>query len=242
MERELLLRRLLEEREAGVSGGIYHGLQVLLCYNSNHIEGSCLTERQTRMIYETGQVVLEPGSVLASDAVVETSGHFRAFDDMLDVASRGALSAADLCRWHSLLFASSSKARLPWFAVGCWKRMPNSVGGLTTTAPGDVEEAMGWVLSHVNTALCGDEEERLERVVECHVEMERVHPFQDGNGRVGRLLLLWHCLRAGIVPVVILERYKAFYYMGLQEWPRSRSRLLEVCRAGQEEVRFCYLS
>lgn len=226
-----LLERLRAEKAQGVKGGIYHRLQVDLTYSSNRIEGSRLTEDQTRLIFETRTLDASDEPVRVDD-VVETSNHFRAVDVVIDHAGE-PLTADVLKELHRILKASTGDASKSWFAVGDYKRVPNEVSGAPTTPPEDVAEEVDELLARYRTA----DAHTLEEIVDMHVRFERIHPFQDGNGRVGRLVVLHECLASNVVPFVITDDMKAFYYRGLREWDSQPGFLLETCRAAQDRFK-----
>ena len=213
-----ILRILREEQRAGISGGLYHELQVRLTYNSNHIEGSRLTEEQTRMIFETNTV--DSGDGLPVDDILETVHHFRAIDYVIDCAEE-VLTEEIVKRLHYILKHDTRDAALDWFAVGDYKRRPNMVGGRETVRPKDVPVRMKALLADYNVR----ETVAVEDIIALHAEFEHIHPFQDGNGRVGRLVALKECLRHGIVPFIIEDSKKHFYYRGLaQNRPSDEDR------------------
>ena len=225
-----ILKTLREEKGARISGGLYHELQIRLTYNSNHIEGSRLTEDQTRYIFETH--TLSGGDGVPVDDVIETVHHFRAIDYVIDVAEE-PLSEEIVKRLHLILKSDTRDAALDWFAVGDYKRRPNVVGGRETAMPKDVPARMRELLARYGSI--GDV--TFEDVVAFHAAFEQIHPFQDGNGRVGRLIALKECLRFGILPFLIEDSKKLFYYRGLAEWDREKGYLLETCRDGQDTFR-----
>ena len=222
-----ILQILRDEKVAGISGGLYHELQVRMTYNSNHIEGSRLTEAQTRMIFETETIPAGDGVLV--DDVLETVHHFRAIDYIIDKAE-APLTEDLVKRLHYILKHDTKDARLPWFAVGDYKKRPNLVGGRETTKPENVPERMKALLKIYNAR----EIVTLENVIEFHAIFEHIHPFQDGNGRVGRLIALKECLRHNIVPFLIEDAKKHFYYQGLAEWPKEKERLTATCLDGQD--------
>ena len=222
-----ILRILREEKRAGISGGLYHELQVRLTYNSNHIEGSRLTEEQTRMIFETN--TLDSGVGLPVDDILETVHHFRAIDYVIDCAEE-ALTEEIVKRLHYILKHDTRDAALDWFAVGDYKRRPNMVGGRETVRPKDVPARMKALLADYNAR----ETVTMEDVIALHAEFEHIHPFQDGNGRVGRLVALKECLRHGIVPFIIEDSKKHFYYRGLAQWRTEKGWLTDTCLDGQD--------
>lgn len=222
-----LLTRLKAEKRAKLHGGIYHRLQIDLTYNSNHIEGSKLTHDQTRYIFETNTI----GAVEAVkvDDVVETANHFKCIDMIIDSATH-ALSENFIKQLHTVLKSGTSDSRLDWFAVGAYKKIPNEVGGRETTAPEQVAGEMRKLLTQYNAV----KEKSLDDLLDFHYRFETIHPFQDGNGRVGRLLLFKECLRFGIVPFIITDDLKMFYYRGLQYWPTERGYLRDTCLTAQD--------
>ena len=226
-----LLARLREEMSARTSGGIYHKVQVELTYNSNHMEGSRLTRDQTRLIFETS-TISPHGEGVRVDDVIEASNHFRCVDHIIGHAGE-ALSESLLKDLHGTLKASTSASGRDWFAVGDYKLLPNEVGGRETTAPENVaREVRGLISSYeANRA------PTLEDIVSFHVSFERIHPFQDGNGRVGRLVMFKECLRHGIVPFVIGDDTKFFYYRGLSRWDVERGWLMGTCLSAQDSFK-----
>jgi len=225
-----LLSVLLEEKNAARSGGIYHKIQIELTYNSNHMEGSRLTHDETRYIYETNTV--GGGGSVNVDDVVETANHFRCIDLVLENATT-AITESLIKDLHRTLKNGTSDSRLSWFAVGDYKRIPNEVGGRDTTLPEDVFHEIKALLKGYREK----EEKTLEDLLDFHYRFERIHPFQDGNGRVGRLLLFKECLRYNIVPFIIDEELKMFYYRGLSEWSRERGYLLDTCLSAQDRFK-----
>ena len=223
-----LLTRLREEKDARVRGGIYHKAQIDLTYNSNHIEGSRLTCDQTRLIFET-RTILPDGNAVSVDDIVETVNHFRAIDYVIDNAER-PLDEAMIRKLHGILKAGTSDADLPWFGVGEYKKLPNEVAERATTAPEEVPAAIGDLLESYGPR----RQHSLEDLLAFHVGFERIHPFQDGNGRVGRLILFKECLANGITPFVIADDMKAFYYRGLAEWDDEPGFLTDTCHAAQD--------
>lgn len=222
---------LLTEKKEKIKGGIYHKLQVEMTYNSNHLEGSCLTREQTRLIYETNTLGVSEGSVPVDD-IMEAVSHFRCVDLALDSIDE-PLTEKFIKILHGKLKENTSDAARDWFAVGDYKRLPNEVAGRETTAPEEVAGEMGRLLADYNRAAG----KTLEEILDFHYKFERIHPFQDGNGRVGRLIMLKECLRGGIVPFVIDEELKFYYYRGLNEWPSDRAYLRDTCLAAQDKFK-----
>jgi Fic family protein len=224
-----ILGILREEQEMRLRGGLYHQTQVKLCYNSNRIEGSRLSEEQTRHIFETNTLSVEPGESADVDDIIETVNHFACFDYMLTVAT-AVLTEEIIKEFHRILKSNTSDAKKTWFKVGAYKTRPNMVGDTETTAPGKVRKAMRDLLIEYNrkSALT------FEDIVEFHYRFETIHPFQDGNGRVGRMILFKECLRGDIAPFIIGEEHKLFYYRGLKEFPETPGYLLDTCRSAQD--------
>lgn len=226
-----LLEFLKAEKAARTSGGIYHKVQIELTYNSNHIEGSRLTHDQTRFIFETNTIGMDSGAVNVDD-IIETSNHFRCIDLIIDLAN-AALSEKFIKQLHLILKSGTSDARKDWFAVGAYKRLPNEVGGKETAAPEDVAPQMKKLLQAYNAVNI----KTLDDILEFHYRFESIHPFQDGNGRVGRLILFKECLRNDIVPFIIDDELKLFYYRGLREWPSECGYLRDTCVAAQDKFK-----
>ena len=223
----LLLQTLRDEKSIRMPGGLYHELQVRMTYNSNHIEGSKLSEDQTRLIFETNTV--DVGEGIPVDDIIETVNHFRAIDYVIDHAEE-PLTENIIKELHRILKQSTKDSTLSWFAVGDYKKRANVVGGRETAKPKDVPARMKALLSDYESL----DAVSIENVIEFHYNFERIHPFQDGNGRVGRLIALKECLRHGIVPFIIEDSKKMFYYRGLSEWESERGYLTDTCLDGQD--------
>lgn len=223
-----LLKRLREEKEGKVSGGIYHRTQIDLTYNSNHIEGSKLTHEQTRYIFETNTIGITDASVNVDD-IVETTNHFRCIDLIIDRAE-DKLSEAFIKEIHRILKTGTSDSRKSWFNVGDYKTLPNEVGGNATCPPEEVHTQMKTLLASYNDK----KEKSLEDIIDLHQKFETIHPFQDGNGRVGRLVMFKECLANGIVPFIITEELKLFYYRGLKELGHVNGFLTDTCLTAQD--------
>ncbi len=226
-----LLETLRQEKEGKIKGGIYHRLQVEMTYNSNHMEGSRLTREQTQYIYETNTVGVE-GDALNVDDIVETVNHFRCIDLVIEEAEH-SLSEEFIKTLHQTLKTGTSDSRKDWFAVGEYKKLANEVGMMETTAPEDVPRRMKELLRFYTD----EEKKTLEQLLEFHYSFERIHPFQDGNGRVGRLILLKECLRNDIVPFIITDDLKYYYYRGLHEWKSERGYLRDTCLTAQDRFK-----
>lgn len=226
-----LLVVLRQEKEAKLKGGIYHKTQIDLTYNSNHIEGSRLTHDQTRYIFETNTIGIEGESVRVDD-IIETTNHFRCIDLIIDRAEE-RLTESLIKELHLILKSGTSDSRKDWFTVGDYKRLPNEVGGNETTAPEDVHREIKALLKEYN----GKKKKSFEDIIDLHQRFEAIHPFQDGNGRVGRLVMFKECLANGYVPFIITEELKMFYYRGLREWNNLRGYLLDTCLAAQDNYK-----
>ncbi|MBR5410452.1 MAG: Fic family protein [Clostridia bacterium] len=225
-----LLQTLRDEKSVRLSGGLYHELQVRMTYNSNHIEGSRLSEDQTRLIFETNTV--DVGEGLPVDDIIETVNHFRAIDYVIDCAEE-PLTEHTVKELHRILKQGTKDSTLSWFAVGDYKKRTNTVGGRETVKPKDVPARMAALLSDY----AAKDPVTLQDVIRFHVAFERIHPFQDGNGRVGRLIALKECLRFGIVPFIIEDEKKLYYYRGLAEFDREEGYLTDTCLDGQDTFR-----
>lgn len=226
-----LLEVLLAERKAKLSGGIYHQIQIELTYNSNHIEGSRLTHDQTRYIFETDTIGIE-GEAVKVDDIVETANHFKCIDMIIENAKK-PITEAFIKELHRTLKSGTTDARQDWFAVGDYKRLPNTVGGLYTAQPEEVAEKIKVLLFEYNAK----KEKAFDDLLDFHYKFECIHPFQDGNGRIGRLLLFKDCLKYNIVPFIIDEELKLFYYRGLKEWTNERGYLLDTCLMAQDKFK-----
>jgi len=224
-----LLERMREEMQCRLSGGIYHKVQIDLTYNSNHMEGSHLTHDQTRYIFETNTIGVTDTGINVDD-IVETANHFKCIDLIIEGA-QNALTEKSIKQLHRVLKSGTSDSRKPWFAIGEYKKLPNEVGGEATTAPEQVRDEVRALLAWYQSLPTVT----LNDIVEFHVRFERIHPFQDGNGRVGRLIMFKECLRHNITPFIIDEEHKLFYYRGLAQWHLERGYLLETCRSAQDK-------
>ncbi len=226
-----LLDILKEQKTSKYSGGIYHKTQIELTYNSNHMEGSRLTHDQTRYIFETNTIGIE-NEVINVDDVIETVNHFRCIDLIIESA-KATLTEKFIKELHLILKNGTADSRKEWFAVGDYKKLPNEVGGMETTLPEDVPGRMKALLSEYNAK----EEKSLNDILEFHVKFERIHPFQDGNGRVGRLIMFKECLKYNIVPFIIEDNLKLYYYRGLKEWNQEKGYLTDTCLAAQDKYK-----
>lgn len=228
---ETLLEILQDEKDNKYSGGIYHKTQIDLTYNSNHIEGSRLSHDQTRYIFETNTINME-GEIVNVDDVVETTNHFRCIDMIIDNA-RAPLSEKLIKELHLILKNGTSDSRKEWFMIGEYKKKPNVVGGMETVLPEEVGEKIKNILKEYN----GIKKKTFDDILDFHVKFERIHPFQDGNGRVGRLIMFKECLKYNIVPFIIDDSLKMFYYRGLKEWDNEKGYLKDTCLTGQDRYK-----
>lgn len=226
-----LLKRLIQEKEGKISGGIYHRTQIDLTYNSNHMEGNRLTHEQTRYIFETNTIGITDKTVNVDD-ILETTNHFRCIDLIIDKA-QDKLSESLIKELHRILKSGTSDSRKSWFNVGDYKQLPNEVGGEMTCPPQDVHARMKSLLSAYNAI----QDKTLRDILDFHHEFESIHPFQDGNGRVGRLIMFKECLAYGIVPFIITDELKLFYYRGLREWGHIDGYLTDTCLTAQDNYR-----
>lgn len=230
-EQPALLDILQEQKASQYSGGIYHKTQIDLTYHSNHMEGSRLTHDQTRYIFETNTVGVE-NEVLNVDDVIETANHFRCIDMIIDHA-KSVLTEKYIKELHLTLKSGTSDSRKDWFAVGDYKKLPNEVGGMETVLPEKVADKMKVLLAEYNEKA----EKTFEDILDFHVRFERIHPFQDGNGRVGRLIMFKECLKYNIVPFIIEDNLKLFYYRGLKEWDKEKGYLTDTCLTAQDKYK-----
>ncbi len=224
-----ILQILREEKEMKLPGGFYHELQVRMTYNSNHIEGSKLSEDQTRLIFETN--TLNAGDGIPVDDILETVHHFRAIDYVIDIAE-DELTEDSIKHLHYILKHDTKDSTLGWFAVGDYKKRANMVGGRETSKPSDVHKHMKALLDKYNAKA----NITIEDIIAFHAEMEYIHPFQDGNGRVGRLVALKECLHHNVIPFIIEDAKKNYYYRGLMEWRNEKGWLMDTCLDGQDTV------
>ncbi len=226
-----LLAILRKEKESKLSGSIYHRLQIDMTYNSNHIEGSLLTHEQTRYIFETNTIGISENAVNIDD-IIETTNHFRCIDMIIDNADE-KLTESFIKNLHKNLKTGTSDSRKDWFAVGEYKKLPNEVGGKRTVEPARVSENIKQLLDEYNATT----KKNLEEIIAFHVAFETIHPFQDGNGRVGRLIMLKECLKHDIVPFIISDDLKMFYYRDLHEWDKEKGYLIDTCLTAQDRFK-----
>ena len=226
-----LLAILQEEKASKYSGGIYHKTQIDLTYNSNHMEGSRLTHDQTRFIFETNTIGIE-NEVVNVDDIIETTNHFRCIDMIIDHV-KIELNEKFIKELHFILKSGTSDSKKDWFAVGDYKKFPNEVGNMKTPLPEEVDNLMKDLLKEYNSK----KEKTFEDILDFHVQFERIHPFQDGNGRIGRLIMFKECLKYNIVPFIIEDNLKMFYYRGLKEWNNERDYLVDTCLTAQDRYK-----
>ena len=226
-----LLDILRIEKKSKLSGGIYHKVQIELTYNSNHIEGSCLTHDETRYIFETNTIGIDKKTINVDD-IIETVNHFKCIDMIIDNANKD-ITEKLIKDLHKILKNSTSDSRKDWFAVGEYKKLPNTVGDILTAQPDEVESKMKKLITQYNAKMT----KSLDDLLDFHYRFECIHPFQDGNGRIGRLLLFKECLKYNIVPFIIDEHLKLFYYRGLKEWKNEHGFLRETCLMAQDKFK-----
>ncbi len=226
-----LLKQLIEEKRIKLKGGIYHQIQINFAYNSNHIEGSRLSEDQTRYIYETHSIISNKEETISINDVNETLNHFRCFNYILENVN--ILTEELIKEIHKILKTNTLDSLQDWFKVGEYKLRPNTVGGKRTTPPSKVKGEMRKLLKEYNEK----ENITFDDIIEFHYNFESIHPFQDGNGRVGRLIMFKECLRNNIVPFIIDEKYKAFYYRGLKEFEYEKGYLIDTCLSAQDKFK-----
>ncbi|MBO5477758.1 MAG: Fic family protein [Clostridia bacterium] len=230
-----ILNILKEQKDSKLKGNLYHITQILFAYNTNHIEGSTLTEEQTRYIYETNTLITDTSNLTTNiDDIIETSNHFKLVDYMLDNANN-VLTEDLIKKFHKILKTGTSYERLSWFNIGEYKKLTNEVNGNVTSKPEDVEKDMKALLKWYNSI----ENVKLEDIIKFHSQFEKIHPFQDGNGRVGRIIMFKECLRNNIVPFIILDKDKLFYYRGLNEYQNNREKgyLIDTCLNAQDQYK-----
>ena len=226
-----LLNILQREKNSKLSGGIYHRLQIDMTYNSNHMEGSMLTHEQTRYIFETHTIGMTEMAVNIDD-IIETTNHFRCIDMVIDNANN-KLSESFIKKLHETLKNGTSDSRKDWFAIGEYKKLPNEVGGRKTAQPEQVSGIMKQLLKQYSSTA----KKTLEEIIAFHADFETIHPFQDGNGRIGRHIMLKECLKNNIVPFIISDDLKMFYYRGLHEWNKERGFLIDTCLTAQDRFK-----
>jgi Fic family protein len=232
MAENKLLQLLQEEKSMRLKGGLYHQTQIKLAYNSNRIEGSKLSEDQTRYIFETNTISVDPKETANVDDIIETVNHFSCFDYMLDIAVQ-ELSEDIIKEFHRILKSNTSDSRKEWFKTGDYKSRPNVAGDSETTAPSNVKKAVAGLLTAYHTKKPVD----FAAIVDFHYQFERIHPFQDGNGRAGRIIMFKECLKYNIVPFIIEDEYKVFYYRGLKEFAKIPGYLTDTCLSAQDKYK-----
>lgn len=226
-----LVKQLLEEKNMKLKGGIYHQIQIKFAYNSNHIEGSKLSEEQTRYIYETHSLISNEEEAISIDDINETLNHFKCFDYILE--NLNILNEELIKNIHKILKTNTSDSLKEWFKVGEYKIKPNIVGDIKTTPPSKVSFEIKKLLSEYNSK----ENIKIEDIINFHYNFEKIHPFQDGNGRVGRLIMFKECLKNNIVPFIIDEKHKLFYYRGLKEYENEKGYLIDTCLSAQDDFK-----
>ena len=225
-----VLEVLREQKEMKLKGNLYHNTQIIFAYNTNHIEGSKLTEDQTRYIYETNTLLTEKESITNLDDIIETANHFKLVDYMLDVTD-GELTEEMIKEFHKILKEGTSDSRKDWFNVGDYKKLANEAGNMKTTLPKNVQKDMIKLMQWYNSL----GKITIENIIEFHYRFECIHPFQDGNGRVGRIIMFKECLKNNIIPFIILDKDKLFYYRGLKEYKSEKGYLIDTCLNAQDQ-------
>ena len=225
-----VLEVLREQKEMKLKGNLYHNTQIIFAYNTNHIEGSKLTEDQTRYIYETNTLLTEKESITNLDDIIETANHFKLVDYMLDVADE-ELTEEMIKEFHKILKEGTSDSRKDWFNVGDYKKLANEAGNMKTTLPKNVQKDMIKLMQWYNSL----GKVKIEDIIEFHYRFECIHPFQDGNGRVGRIIMFKECLKNNIIPFIILDKDKLFYYRGLKEYKTEKGYLIDTCLNEQDQ-------
>ena len=227
-----VLEVLREQKEMGLKGNLYHNTQIMFSYNTNHIEGSKLTEEQTRYIFETNTILFEGGTVASVDDILETANHFKLVDYMLDIADQN-LTEDIIKKFHKILKEGTMDSRKEWFNVGDYKKLANEAGNMKTSSPKqtpkDIQKLMEWYNSLPKVTI--------KEIIEFHARFEKIHPFQDGNGRVGRIIAFKECLKNNIIPFIILDKDKLYYYRGLKEYQNKTEKgdLIDTCLNAQDE-------
>ena len=225
-----ILDALREQKEMGLKGNLYHNTQIIFAYNTNHIEGSKLTEEQTRYIFETNTILFEKQTVANVDDILETLNHFKLVDYMLDIADKN-LTEGMIKEFHKILKKGTSDSRKKWFNVGEYKKLANEIGNMKTSLPKNVEKDMIKLMEWYNSF----KKVTIKEIVEFHYRFEKIHPFQDGNGRIGRIIMFKECLKNNIVPFIILDKDKLFYYRGLKEYKSEKGCLIDMVLNGQDQ-------
>ena len=227
-----VLEVLREQKEMKLKGNLYHNTQIIFAYNTNHIEGSKLTEDQTRYIYETNTLLTEKESITNLDDIIETANHFKLVDYMLDIADK-ELKEEMIKEFHKILKEGTSDSRKDWFNVGDYKKLANEAGNMKTTLPKNVQIDMTKLMQWYNSL----GKITIEDIIEFHYRFECIHPFQDGNGRVGRIIMFKECLKNNIIPFIILDKDKLFYYRGLKEYKSEKGYLIDTCLNAQDQYK-----
>lgn len=225
-----ILEVLKEQKSMKLKGNLYHNTQIIFAYNTNHIEGSKLTEDQTRYIYETNTLLTEKESITNLDDITETSNHFKLVDYMIDIADK-ELTQDMIKEFHKILKEGTSDSRKEWFNVGNYKKLANEAGNMKTTLPKNVQKDMVKLMQWYNSL----GKITIEDIIEFHYKFESIHPFQDGNGRVGRIIMFKECLKNNIIPFIILDKDKLFYYRGLKEYKSEKGYLIDTCLNAQDQ-------
>ncbi len=227
-----VLNILREQKEMKLKGNLYHNTQIIFAYNTNHIEGSKLTEDQTRYIFETNTILFEGETIASVDDILEMANHFKLVDYMLDKAEEN-LTEDMIKEFHRLLKEGTADSRKEWFKVGDYKQVVNEAGSTKTTSPKYVQMDMTKLMDWYNSL----SKITIKEIIEFHARFEKIHPFQDGNGRVGRIIIFKECLKNNIIPFIILDKDKLFYYRGLKEYQNGGEKgyLIDTCLNAQDQ-------
>ena len=225
-----ILEILREQKDMKLKGNLYHNTQIIFAYNTNHIEGSKLTEDQTRYIFETNSILFEGETVASVDDILETANHFKLVDYMLDIADKD-LTEDIIKKFHKILKEGTMDSRKEWFMVGEYKKVVNEAGNIKTSTPSQTPKDMIKLMKWYDSL----EQITIKEIIEFHYKFEKIHPFQDGNGRVGRIIMFKECLKNNIIPFIILDKDKLFYYRGLKEYKNEKGYLIDTCLNAQDQ-------
>ena len=225
-----ILEILREQKDMKLKGNLYHNTQIIFAYNTNHIEGSKLTEDQTRYIFETNSILFEGETVASVDDILETANHFKLVDYMLDIADKD-LTEDIIKKFHKILKEGTMDSRKEWFMVGEYKKVVNEAGNIKTSTPSQTPKDMIKLMKWYDSL----KQITIKEIIEFHFRFEKIHPFQDGNGRVGRIIMFKECLKNNIIPFIILDKDKLFYYRGLKEYKNEKGYLIDTCLNAQDQ-------
>ena len=225
-------KALIEQKNMNLSGNLYHKTQIEFAYNTNHMEGSTITPDETASIYDTGTILTSSDKVIVLKDATETKNHFTLFKYMLDTIE-APLTEEMIKKFHFILKDGTlNDSEKEWFNIGEYKKKKNFVGDIITSLPQDVEKDMKKLLDSYNKLT----EKKLEDIIDFHVKFESIHPFQDGNGRVGRMIMFRECLYNNIMPFYIEDRNKDFYIRGIKKYQLENEKgyLIDTCLNSQD--------